>query len=168
MSVNFFCTNCKEPVRNDSVFGLCDDQIQTKAYSTTESPDKWNATVRNELRKEVAFTPLDKCLKILKPGTADEESLCDGMLTFDNSLYLVELKDKGKRWKEDAKDQLTNTIRLLKEHHPDFKSTFRYLKAYPCNRKHPHFAVIDNAEQKEFMKITDGFRLDVNALITLR
>lgn len=167
MSINFFVNNCKEPIRTDKLFGLCDDQNQKKAFSNVENPEKWIATVKNNSPKEVVFTPLDKCFQIFKPDTNDEESLCDGMLTFKNSLYLVELKDKEKRWKEEAIEQLKNTIRLLYEHHPNFKSIYKFRKAYPCNRKHPRFAVIENAEQKEFMKLTGGFRLDVHAEIVI-
>lgn len=40
MKVNFLENTCKEPTRNDSLFGLCDDQNGLKAYSNTDSPVK--------------------------------------------------------------------------------------------------------------------------------
>lgn len=47
MSLDFFQNNCKESPRNDEIFGLCDAQDGTKAYSDTENTDDWIATVKN-------------------------------------------------------------------------------------------------------------------------
>lgn len=167
MNVNFFDTPCKEAPCKDKQFGLCDDQDQAKAYSDVINPAKWITTVSNENEKEVIFTPLDKCVYILKPGTKDEESLCDGMLTFPESLFLVELKEKGPGgWIADAKGQLENTIRLMWENQD--LTHFRYKKAYACNKKHPSFTVISNSESRAFFERTKGFRLDVNTSILIK
>ena len=53
---------------------------------------KWIAKVINNNDLAISFTPIDNCIIVLKEGTLDKESTCDGMLTFSNSLYLVELK----------------------------------------------------------------------------
>jgi hypothetical protein len=167
MKVDFFDTPCKEPARIDPLFGICDDQIGTKAYTDGESQGKWIATVRNENQIEVAFTPIDHCITILKDGTNDEESLCDGMLTFYNSLYLVELKEREKHaWLLKALDQLENTIRLLHANHD--LSAFKCKKAYACNKKHPLFKAIDNEMSKRFFKNTDGFRIDAQGEIRIK
>ncbi|MCP2040083.1 hypothetical protein L1281_000663 [Neisseria sp. HSC-16F19] len=87
-------TNNGEPVRADPLFGICDDGCgenkEKPAYTDVEFPKKWIATVQNRNNIEIQFYAIDKRIKILING--DEQSLCDGMLTFSDDLYLVELK----------------------------------------------------------------------------
>jgi hypothetical protein len=167
MSANFFETPCKEPSRTDPLFGICDDQNGRKAYTDNATKNKWIATVKNEQFTEVSFTPIDHCILILKEGTNDQESTCDGMLTFQNSLYLVELKEKEKHsWKSEAISQLKNTIKLLYASHD--LTPFKYKKAYACNKKHPSFIVLDSETRKEFFKKTNGFRIEAQAEITIK
>ena len=168
MSVNFFDTPCKEPARIDPLFGICDNQDGvSKAYTDDVNQNKWVATVINENETEVSFTPIDHCISILKEGTKDEESLCDGMLTFQNSLFLVELKEKEKHaWQSKAVAQLENTIRLLQTNHD--LSAFKYKKAYACNKKHPLFTSIDNEARMKFFRATNGFRIDAQAQIVIK
>lgn len=117
MSVNFFETNCKEPSRNKKQFGICDDQNGTKAYTDTSDDTKWIAKVTNDNEIDISFTAIDNCIIVYKAGTKEKESSCDGMLTFSESLYLVELKVQGKDWIPKAKRQLENTIKLITENH---------------------------------------------------
>ena len=167
MSVNFFETECKEEARNEKQFGICDDQNGTKAYTDTTDSTKWIAKVTNVKEIHVSFTAIDNCIIVLKEGTKDKESSCDGMLTFGQNLYLVELKKQGTGgWISDAKGQLENTIKLISENHD--LSNFRYKKAFACNRKHPSFTVIDTAERKSFFERTGGFRIDVQAEIVVK
>jgi len=168
MSVNFFDTPCKEPARIDPLFGICDNQDGvSKAYTDDVNQNKWVATVINETETEVSFTPIDHCISILQEGTKDEESLCDGMLTFHNSLFLVELKEQGTGgWLPKAVGQLENTIRLMYANHN--LSAFKYKKAYACNKKHPLFTSIDNEARKKFFKATNGFRIDAQAQIVIK
>ena len=167
MSIDFFETDCKEETRNEKEFGICDDQNGTKAYTNDSDPTKWIAKVKNSDEIGVSFTAIDNCIVVLKNGTKDRESSCDGMLTFGQSLYLIELKKQGRGgWISDAKEQLENTIRLLSEHHD--LTNFRYKKAFACNKKHPNFTVIDAAERKSFFERTKGFRIDVQAEIIVK
>jgi hypothetical protein len=167
MSVNFFETDCKEESRNEKQFGICDDQNGTKAYTDTTDSTKWIAKVTNIKEIDVSFTAIDNCIIVFKEGTNDKESSCDGMLTFSESLYLVELKKQGTGgWISEAKGQLENTIKLISENHD--LSNFRYKKAFACNRKHPSFTVIDTAERKSFFERTGGFRIDVQAEIVVK
>lgn len=167
MSVNFFETDCKEESRNEKQFGICDDQNGTKAYTDTSDSTKWIAKVTNVKEIDISFTAIDNCVIVLKDGTKDKESSCDGMLTFTQNLYLVELKKQGTGgWISDAKGQLENTIKLISENHD--LSNFRYKKAFACNRKHPSFTVIDTAERKSFFERTGGFRIDVQAEIVVK
>ena len=137
MKVDFFDNVYIEPARSEIVFGVCDAQDGEKAYTDIENEDTWIAKVKNSDQLNTVFTPIDNCLIIFKDGTKDKESTCDGMLTFQNSLFLIELKNQRANWITKAKAQLINTIRLLSEHHDIFE--FRYKKAYACNKKHPYF-----------------------------
>lgn len=167
MSVNFFETECKEASRKEKQFGLCDDQNGTKAYTDLENRTNWIAKITNDNEIDVSFTAIDNCIIVFKEGTKDKESSCDGMLTFAQSLYLVELKKQGiGGWISDAKGQLENTIKMISENHD--LSNFRYKKAFACNRKHPSFTVIDTAERKSFFERTKGFRIDIQAEIIIK
>lgn len=164
MSVDFMGSACKESARTDRVFGLCDDELGDKAYSDVDDDTKWIAKIINNSRAAVSFTAIDNCITVLKSGTNDQESTCDGMLTFDDHLYLVELKNRRQGgWVAAARIQLENTIRLLQQYH-DIKAV-KFKKAYACNKKHPQFTVIDSAEKKAFFERTNGFRLDARAEI---
>ncbi len=114
MKTNFFETECQEDARTNAEFGICDDENGEKAYTTKEESNSWIATVKNDLQKNIVFTAIDNCIEILKEGTNDQERTCDGMLTFDNHLYLIELKNQMTgSWKSDAFNQLENTIKLI-------------------------------------------------------
>ncbi len=165
MSLDFFDNKCKEASRKNKEFGLCDKENNEVAYSDDSNPDDWIAIVKNN-DKEVTFTPIDKCFRIYKKDTKDEESLCDGMLTFQESIYLVELKVKEKGgWLIKAASQLKNTIRLIKENQP---INYKYKKAFACNKKHPSFTTIDNELSKKFFQETDGFRIDAQTEIVIK
>lgn len=166
MSVNFLKSDCKEASRSDDLFGICDDQNNTAAYTDVANPSKWIAKVINEKNIDVSFTAIDNCIIILKEGTKDKESTCDGMLTFENSIYLVELKVDRQDWKSKAIDQLENTIKLLLSNHN--LTEFKYKKAFVCNRKHPNFKTMDNEFSKRFFERTNGFRIDVQAEIKIK
>jgi len=167
MSVNFLETDCKEPAKTDNIFGICDDQDGSKAYTSITDNEKWIAKVINNANFSISFTAIDNCIVVFKEGTKDKESTCDGMLTFPESLYLVELKKQGTGgWLPDAKSQLENTIKLLHANHN--LNAFKYKKAYACNKKHPNFTVIDVAERKAFFEKNNGFRIDAQAEIVIR
>ena len=167
MSVDFFNTDCKEPAQNNAFFGICDEQDATRAYTDNQNEDNWIARVKNKSQIEIAFTAIDNCITILKEGTNDKESTCDGMLTFKNSIFLVELKKQRiGGWLPNAKDQLKNTIKLLSENHD--LAEFKYKKAYACNRKHPNFTKIENETSKRFFKETNGFRIDAQSEIVIK
>ncbi len=166
MKVDFLITECKEPSRNEGLFGICDDQNGEAAYTDIDHQDQWIATVLNENKIEVTFTAIDNCIVVLKEGTNDKESTCDGILTFDNGLYLVELKNqRTSGWKPEAINQLENTIKLLLSNHT--LAEFKHKKAYACNRKHPKFQMMDNEFSKRFYDKTK-FRIDVQTTIKIK
>lgn len=166
MRVNFFDTECREPSRSDELFGICDDGNGTKAYTNATDSARWNAKVINCNQVAISFTAIDYCVIVFKDGTKDKESTCDGLLSFSDTLFLVELKKQGTGgWLPDAKKQLENTVKLLRANHN--LEGFRYKKACACNKRHPGFTVIDAAEKKAFFQRT-GFRIDAQAEIVIK
>ncbi len=165
MRLDFFSTNCKDKkVLNCDEFGLCDDPSANKAYADTEDKTKWVAIVQNSNCKNVEFFAIDNCVNALK-NNGQKESLCDGMLIFDNNIYLVELKEQRRNWMQKAISQLENTIRLMKENH-DINARQRK-KAFACCKKHPNFPYSQKSFMKKFHDET-GFRLDIQRQITIR
>jgi len=163
MSIGFFNTPCSEKPRNEKRFGLCDDDDESPAYSSHDNEENWIATVESTAQ-EVVFTPIDKCIIPTKEGSTDKESNCDGMLTFTDSLFLVELKNERKNWFTGGLNQIENTIRLMRK---QGALDQKYLKAYVCNKRHPHFRTIDNAFSRKFLHET-GFRIDNQATIKFK
>lgn len=160
MSLNFLVTPCKEPERNDLLFGLCDDQNGRKAYSDTNAPIKWIATVKNESALNLTFTPIDKC--IIQDHEYQGRGRCDGMLTSTEHLYFVELKDEAKSWITGAIEQLESTIEFFKENHDI--NAFRHKKAFACNKQHRHFQETDNEFNRAFFR-KHKVRIDIQAEI---
>ena len=165
MSVDFFNTPCSEKPRTDIKFGICDDQDGGKAYTDSKDDTKWAATVNNQHSRAITFTAIDHCMEIKKVGTKDQESTCDGMLTYAEGILFVELKDQKERGITTAKAQLENTLKLFLLYHKDIG--YKHKKAYVCNLKHPTFKVIDNETQKRFFS-KYGFRLDINTEILIK
>lgn len=166
MSINFLNSSCKEEPRINELFGLCDDQDGNKAYSDIDDKNKWIAWVINRNDIEVCFTAIDNCIEIYKEGTKDQERTCDGMLTSENCLYLVELKDQiTGGWLPESIKQLENTMRLILDNHD--LSAFKYKKAFACNRRHHNFKVTDNEQNLRFFR-NYGFRLDAQQEIEIK
>lgn len=161
--MNFLDPNCQRGPFANATFGLCDDENGGVAYVATTSPPEWVATVLNPQRMPVIFTAIDKC--VIGDGDGEGRGRCDGMLTTDRHLYLVELKNQRNAWQSGATEQLRSTLRFLKEEAVDI-DRFRYRKAFACNRKRPAFAVIDNETKKAFFT-EFGFRLHIEASIVI-
>lgn len=162
MSLNFFQNKCQEPAINNVVFGLCDDEKGSKAYTNVDDSTRWIATVRNDSQKLVVFTAIDKC--VLFDNEYKGKGRCDGMLTTTNELYLVELKNQDPPWRTHAIEQLASTIQFLVESHDI--SEYKKRKAFACNKRKDKFAVLDNEFNKSFFRKTT-FRIDVQAEIVI-
>jgi hypothetical protein len=168
MSQNVVPAQCSEAERKDDIFGICDDQAGTKAYTDADQNNSgsWIATVKNVNHVAVTFTAIDNCAIFLKPGTEEKMSTCDGLLTFNNSFYLVELKvQRTGGWITTAIGQLESSIKILLA--IGIPAQYKYKKAFACNRKHPYFQSIDNELNKRFFR-TYGFRIDVQAEIVIK
>ena len=162
MSLNFFEKNCQEPPLTNIEFGLCDDENGTIAYTDIADKTKWIATVKNDIQKSIVFTAIDKCVLFDIEHTG--RGRCDGMLTSDNLLYLVELKNQIPPWQTHAIDQLESTIQFLVDNHDI--SQFKKRKAFASNKKREAFVIIDNEFNKIFYKRTT-FRIDIQAEIVI-
>ena len=158
--MDFFKPECQSGPFSEARFGLCDDQNATRAYVDTAAPEKWVATVENPSQRAVTFTAIDKC--VIQDGDEPGRGRCDGMLTTEDLLYLVELKDQVPPWRQHAIDQLESSIRFLLDHHD--VSRFRHKKAFACNKRRQVFATIDNDLQLRFRR-DYGFRIDVQTTV---
>jgi hypothetical protein len=162
MSLNFFKVDCQSLSINATTFGLCDNQDGTRAYSDSANPDTWIAQVMNDNKLEIVFTAVDKC--VIHDHEYIERGRCDGMLTTENHLYLVELKDQEPPWQSHAINQLDSTIRFLMDSHDI--SHYKKRKAFASNKKRDRFVVIDNEFNKAFYNRTT-FRIDIQAEIVV-
>lgn len=160
--MDFFNSACQEASREDILFGICDDDDSSVAYSKTDDQNTWIATVNNEHQKPVTFTAVDKC--IIKQDEEFGRGRCDGMITFDSHLFFIELKDQRKNWLTGAIEQLESTIQFFLEAHP--ATAYKHKKAFACNKKRPHFHEIDNEQNLRFFR-EYGFRLDVQSNIII-
>jgi hypothetical protein len=160
MSVNFFGTTCQEPPLNNVLFGLCDDKKGAKAYSNTDDSAKWVATVKNDNKKLLIFTAVDKC--IIKDNEQHGRGRCDGLLTSDEHIFFVELKDQAKDWITDSIEQLESTIQFFIESHNI--NEYKHKKAFACNKQHKHFQEIDNEFNRSFFR-KYKVRIDLQAEI---
>ena len=113
--MDFFEAACQEPALNHSIFGLCDDQNGGKAYSNTNAPATWVATVKNDNNETLVFTAIDKC--VIQDHEEVDRGRCDCMLTTNRHLYLIELKDVLPPWQSGAIEQLASTILFLRDNH---------------------------------------------------
>jgi hypothetical protein len=160
--MDFFNAACQSGPFDQAQFGLCDDQDAPHAYVDTTTPTKWVATVENPSLQAVTFTAIDKC--VIRHSEEQARGRCDGMLTTEDQLYLVELKDQRVDWRPHAIAQLESTILFLRQHHAADLDRFRHKKAFACNRRHPSFAVIDHEQKRRFFQ-NYGFRIDIQATV---
>ncbi len=158
--MNFFCPDCQEPAIHTSSFGLCDHQDGAKAYTNVNDHSLWIAEVKNDKNIQLIFTAIDKC--VIKDNEEVGRGRCDGMLTSQEHIYFVELKNQRGNWIADAINQLESTIRFFIANHDI--TVYKYKKAFACNKKHPHFQEIDNALNLRFFR-TYGVRIDAQAKV---
>lgn len=160
MSLNFFGGPCQEPSTTTALFGLCDDQDGTKAYTSTLNRCNWIATVKNDNGVALTFTAIDKC--VIQDYEEPGRGRCDGMLTSTEHIYFVELKAESKNWISGAIEQLESTVQFFIDNHD--LSIFKYKKAFACNKKHRRFQEIDNEFNLYFFR-TYGVRIDIQGEI---
>lgn len=158
--MNFFDPQCQEPPLNHTQFGLCDNQDGSKAYTNITEPNSWIATVKNDKFKTLVFTAVDKC--VIKDNEEIGRGRCDCMLTSDEHIYFIELKDEKEHWISDAIVQLESTIQFFIANYD--LSIYRHKKAFACNKQRRKFQVIDNERNLRFFR-EYSFRIDVQTEI---
>lgn len=159
MSIDFFKDVCQSHI-HEREFGLCDDKNDSPAYIDFSDKTKWIATVLNSNNRNINITAIDNC--VIKSWEEVGRGRCDCMLTTQNLIYFVELKDEASQWKNDAIEQLESTIQFYIENYDI--SIFKLKKAFACNKQYKYFQEIDNEFNLWFYR-TYGFRIDVQAEI---
>ncbi|MCP9750204.1 hypothetical protein [Ferruginibacter sp. HRS2-29] len=163
MSINFYAAACQD-LTNEILFGLCDDQNNTRAYIDTVDRNKWIAIVENESSIEITFTAIDNCITILR-SNGDLDSRCDGMLTYTNNIIFVELKEiRTGGWISAGIDQLKHTISLYAAN--NILTDIRKRRAFLSNKKFPKFQY-GHQEQMEQFKNEVNVRLIIHNTIKI-
>lgn len=157
MAINFFKVGC-QTTTTETVFGIFDTPPATLVFADSED---WHVWVDNDQAKEITHTAIDDCLDI--PRTEGER--CESMITFNDVLMFVELKDRdGGRWAGKARDQLINTITLFKRDADIVPYTRLY--GHIANKQRPHFKAGGMRFSQEFEDKT-GFILRVSDVIKI-
>jgi hypothetical protein len=167
MSVDFFKIECQE-ITTEKKFGLYDAEDSTPAKINLIDEASWNATVINHKAKEVLFTAIDNCIEMLREN-GDMDSRCDAMLSYEDNLFFVELKNKRHSWQAEGLAQIESTINHLKAENEEFYFGFKKRKAIVSNSKHqfPRFQEI-NIEQREYFMKTHKVRIQFDAEIIIK
>lgn len=164
MPIDFFKVQCQSNTTARE-FGICDDDNELPAYIDYANKNVWIARVVNDDSKEIVFTAIDKCIDFPLIG-GNMQSRCDVMLSCDNNLYLIELKNKISGWQSTGIEQLESPIiNLIKNIEPIYLN-YRFRKAYVANRRHPNFHVVENAIAEKF-RDKYKVRLDLQATIKI-
>lgn len=141
-------------VTSEPLFGIQDG---CPAYIVVNGNlDKWNAVVDNSKKYDLKFVPLDHNI-VINPTPETTYSLCDCMLYHEERwIALVELKNQGKAWIEEAIAQLKSTIELIQEN--PRVATFPHREAYAANLRFPAFKSSKKSRMNQFRNDT-RFRL---------
>ena len=161
--MDFFKAQCQSGPYTQERFGVCDDPIGRPAYVEINDPQNWIATVENASQIPVMFTAIDKC--VIKDNEEIGRRRCDAMLTTDQLLYLIELKNKNSSWQEFAYKQLESTIQFLIDAHPEEIKRYQHKKAFACNRKRPAFVESNPELKRRFFEY--GFRVHTQATVVV-
>ena len=167
MSVDFTKKEC-QCKSNKKLFGLCDDQLHLSnpAYIDEKNGSKWIAVVINEYKFEVVFTAIDNCIDIKKKD-GKMAKRCDGVLSYDNTIIFVELKERGalgNQWVTDAENQLKETLTYFEKE--KIAKIYYHKKAYISNSRHPKFKVSQTRRMNQFLEDT-GYILRIENRIYL-
>lgn len=94
------------------------------------------------------------------------DNRCDGMLTYNNHIIFVELKERNFRnkWVGKGEEQLKNTINVFIANHD--LEIYKSKKAYIANNKKPTFQSSQITRMDKFKDET-GFRLIIQNTIEI-
>ena len=131
------------------------------AFVDYDEPEKWNAIVESNYRKDFNFIPVDNCVPY-NDECGNERSRCDAIVWTEHTVIFVELKDQARNWFEDAVDQLKSTISHFKN--AENIDEFKFKRAYICNKSHPSFNYQFKIRMQQFFRET-GVSLHPEILI---
>lgn len=161
MGIDFFIAKCQIENIRDNEFGICDDKDEaekTPAYVDMTQPDKWVAVVKNQTNKSINFTAVDNCIE-MERSDGRMDFRCDAMLTNEDHIVFVELKEQLADWITHAVDeQLQTTIDNFKANHDISK--YKHKRAFVCNKRHPNFWVAYKDRMASFYQ-RNGVRLNL-------
>lgn len=169
MVVDFNKTACRKST-NKNLFGICDDQPPLHhgpAYIDFNNGQNWIAVVDNEPRFYVSFTAIDHCIDDMNRADGKPDKRCDGMLTFNQTVIFVELKEidmNGAEWIRTAEEQLRSTVGFFENEL--IAETFKFKKAYIANSERPKFRNSQQARMEKFENET-GYVLRIENRIIL-
>lgn len=169
MAVDFRKPACVSNT-NARKFGLCDNQPpqpKANAYIDERNGAQWIAIVENEPHFDVTFTAIDNCIDGMKSADGKDEKRCDGMLSFDETIIFIELKQvnmDGRVWIRDAELQLRTTIQYFENEL--ISKSYRIKKAYIANSERPKNRVSQQARMEKFEDET-GYVLRIENRIVL-
>lgn len=144
-------------------FGLRDDDDLNPAYIDEGIHSDWGAIVENLDSKRITFIALDACEDpMLVDGKRKKQ--CDGVLSDDNKIVFVELKDRKwrrRKWVNEGDLQLRSS---LDQFAPEVEEFYDSKMAYICNKRSPDFAASQLARMEKFAEET-GFVLRIQGNI---
>lgn len=163
--INFFKTKCKFETTEAIEFGVHDElHNDTPAYLVFDTEKSSMLRVLNATEKSVSFYPIDNCVKIYKENSTNKESICDGMLVYENNITFVELAESHHKSVEECIDQVKSTISLFQKHHPVLN--FSKKNAIVSNSARPS-STISYERCEEFREDT-GFGLSVKTVLKIK
>ena len=97
------------------------------------------------------------------------DNRCDCMLTVEDTLILLELKNKRDSWQSEGLAQIEATIKRMKNESHQFYNEFKKRKAIVANRKNqfPMFYE-SNKEQREYFMKEYKTRIQFEAEIVIK
>lgn len=155
-----------QDITNSRNFGICDDKPHQRAYIDEIDGQRWTAVVRNHYGRQIVFTAIDNCTEFNK-ANGSKEIRCEGILTFDDTIVFVEIKERkgdAKTWAKKADDQLRNSIRIIQARVN--MNAYVVKKAYISNRHQKNLNESHAVRAKRFQQET-GYILRVENRINI-
>ncbi len=152
MGIDFSKTECQTTTR-ERRFGIHDAEDNSPAKIMLEDESSWNATVIHDNAKSILHVAIDHRIEIRREkGEMDKR--CDCILVCEDTLILLELKNKRGAWQTEGLAQIEATLRRLRQEGHRFYSESPKRKAIVANRKHqfPSFVESNKTKREYFMR----------------
>ena len=158
---------------NKEVFGLCDDDNDLPAHIDEDlgnKESKWIGEVHNDLKRMIAFYPVDHCVEI-KRADGKMAERCEGFLLYlENRIIFAELKNRQlfpEVWRKKAEEQILVTMRYFFDNYD--KDSYK-IKAWICNKQltnQNYFQQILDFKDKTKAEFGKGYVLCIQKSINL-